>query len=422
MVAVSRNRRQPTVGAAKRSTSRSSKCASRRASENRPADLVRRERSEPVERELLDREAREDAPEHDGAAHRRVVLAAAAREVPHEPTREAVAGAGRVEDGRERDRRRGEDLVAREEERPVLAPLDDHRARAEGEDPAGRLDDVVLLGELARLGVVHEQEIHPLQRPEQALALRRDPEVHGVARDEPRSADLVEHGPLQIGVDVAEKDVLRVAIMGGQLRVELGEHVELRVEGVRGVEVELVAALPAERAPGAADEPGEVDAARAEEARRAPPGSPRPPPPRRGSGRRSSSRRRSTTPSPRARRRASRTAFRGSRARPIRRRAAACGTFPSGAPPARCLRSAPLGTPSTLPWWERRGSRERRCARRGSRLRLPQSERGPGGARAPAASPPERVSPRTYWPREGSARVSPRLNGRRGRSPSVAHP
>ena len=48
-------------------------------------------------------------------------------------------------------------------------------------------------------------------------------------------------------------------IVGGQLRAELGEHVELRVERVRGVEVELVAALPAEGPPGPADEPGEVD-------------------------------------------------------------------------------------------------------------------------------------------------------------------
>ena len=123
------------------------------------------------------------------------------------PAKLSPAPVGSNTDG-ERARRGGEDLVAGEEQRAVLAALHDHGARAEAEDLPRRLHDVVLAGELARLGVVHEEQVHALQRLEQALALRGDPEVHRVARDEARRAHLVEHRALQVRVDVAEEDVL----------------------------------------------------------------------------------------------------------------------------------------------------------------------------------------------------------------------
>src|SRR6266540_4326503 len=66
------------------------------------ADLVVAERLQPLERELLHREARQHAAQHDRAAHHVRLLAPGAGQVSHEPTCEAVSGAGRVEEGRQR--------------------------------------------------------------------------------------------------------------------------------------------------------------------------------------------------------------------------------------------------------------------------------------------------------------------------------
>src|SRR6266542_4481066 len=54
--------------------------------------------------------------------------------------------------------------------------------------------------------------------------------------------------------------------MRRQLGAELGEDVELGLERMRGVEIELVAPLPAEGPSGPAHQAGEVDVARSEEA------------------------------------------------------------------------------------------------------------------------------------------------------------
>ena len=104
----------------------------------------------------------------------------------------------------------------------------------------------MLAGQLAGLGVVDEEQVDPAQHLEQGLLLRGDPEVHGVGRHDPRRPHLVEHGELQLRVDVAEEDVARVAEGLGQLGAEVGEDVELGVEGVGLVQVELVAPRPAE--------------------------------------------------------------------------------------------------------------------------------------------------------------------------------
>ncbi len=123
----------------------------------------------------------------------------------------------------------------------------------------------MLAGQLAGLGVVDEEQVDPLQGAEQALPLGVDPEVHGVARHEPGCPHLVEHRVLQVRVDVAEEDEVGVAPGGREHRLEGGQHVELGVEGVRGVEVELVAPLPAEGLAGLPRQPGQVGPAGGEE-------------------------------------------------------------------------------------------------------------------------------------------------------------
>ena len=85
--------------------------------------------------------------------------------------------------------------------------------------------------------------------------------VHRVAGDEDRPLELVEHALLERGIDVGKEDVRRTADGGGDVRTEVGEHVQLERQRVPHVEVLVIPSRPAKRTPRPDLEPGEVDAA-----------------------------------------------------------------------------------------------------------------------------------------------------------------
>src|SRR6185437_15791595 len=171
-----------------------------------------------------------------------------ARQVADEAARERVAGAGRVHHVLEREAGRGEDAELVEEERAVLALLDDEPLRPATEDDPRRLADVVLPGELARLLVVDDEDVDAPQHLADQRRFAGDPEVHGVGDHEARALHLAEHVDLQGRVDVAEEHDGRGPVRRGDLRAELREHVELRVERSAVHEVGVVTPGPAERA------------------------------------------------------------------------------------------------------------------------------------------------------------------------------
>src|SRR5690606_19974032 len=107
--------------------------------------------------------------------------------------------------------------------------------------------------------------IYALEQPEQLRALALDPEVHGVTCDEARRAHLLEYFELEHGIDVAEEDPLGVAERVGDLRLEVREHAEPRLERLAAVQVEAVDARPAEALAGSLLETRQVDAALLEE-------------------------------------------------------------------------------------------------------------------------------------------------------------
>ena len=72
-------------------------------------------------------------------------------------------------------------------------------------------------------------------------------------------ATCVEHVELQPRIDVAEKDERRVAELLGNLRPEVREDAEVRLERFGDVEIVAVAAAPAERRALGVLEPREVD-------------------------------------------------------------------------------------------------------------------------------------------------------------------
>jgi hypothetical protein len=73
-----------------------------------------------------------------------------------------------------------------------------------------------------------------------------DPQVHRVQADDARIRALLAHLALQVGLDVGQEDHVRRPGRPRQLGLPVGEHVELRVVGVAGVEVVLVLARPEE--------------------------------------------------------------------------------------------------------------------------------------------------------------------------------
>src|SRR4030065_473028 len=87
--------------------------------------------------ERLHGEGGDRAPVHGRKPeiHVRELPVAAAGQIPHEPAREAVACARRVEDRLEGVRRGGEYLAVRQVKNPVFAALDHHSAWAPP-DPA----------------------------------------------------------------------------------------------------------------------------------------------------------------------------------------------------------------------------------------------------------------------------------------------
>ena len=137
----------------------------------------------------------------------------------------------------------------RNRDRAVLALLDQDDARALIEELARRHQDVVRPGILANLRVVHEDGVDLLDDFAQdrfGLGIS-DPEIHRVQADEFRLADLLEDVELQRRHDVRQIDELGVLIRLGQLRLEIGKDVELRVDRVGDVEVVAVVPDPAER-------------------------------------------------------------------------------------------------------------------------------------------------------------------------------
>jgi hypothetical protein len=67
-------------------------------------------------------------------------------------------------------------------------------------------DQAGFLGQFARLAVIEDEHVDPLEEVEQGGLGDVDPEVHRVGDDKLRFFHLVEHLQLQVGCDVGEED------------------------------------------------------------------------------------------------------------------------------------------------------------------------------------------------------------------------
>jgi hypothetical protein len=129
----------------------------------------------------------------------------AAVEVAEEAAREGVAGAGRVHDVLEHVAGDGEELVAGEKGRAVLASLGDDHLGTHIHRCAGRAGQIRLARQLADLGVVQQQAVDLGDRRLQRVPRRVEPEVHRVQAHELGSLTGSPDLELEIGLDVAEE-------------------------------------------------------------------------------------------------------------------------------------------------------------------------------------------------------------------------
>ena len=211
------------------------------------------QRLDPIGAEVLDVERGEHRPvrhrlAQDRGIEHRVACGPAAVEVAEEAAREAVPGAGRVSDVLEqvaRDReevilgRRGRRRTRRawRRSRPVPSPS---RAR-------GARRQVRLAGQLADLGVVEHQAIDLGDRRLQRLPRgrrARSSSSRGAANC--AWASTLGRWCWSSGSMFPRKSISDSLGCLGELRVEVGEDVELGVVGVGDVHVVLVVAAPEE--------------------------------------------------------------------------------------------------------------------------------------------------------------------------------
>ena len=240
---------------------------------------------------------------------------------------------------------------------------------------------------LARLLVVDDEQVDALEHLRQRSPSSPSIQKFIVSIATRRGLrTCVEHVELQRRVDVAEEQELRVAPRLGQPRLEVGEHVELRVERGARRQILRVAPLPAEGLALGALEAGRGRRRASRGTSGAAPGSPRRRPPPAGPARSTTPPSRRTKPSRRARHRARCRWPRPNRAPPSRRRPIPCSFLstpvfvhddaeplarrspespraPSSprAPPPTCTRTrAPRGCarprPSRSPWPATRSS------------------------------------------------------------------
>src|SRR6185503_14198626 len=111
-----------------------------------------------INRELLHRKGTHRRAVNHRSSHGAIIDGSGASEISNEAAGERIPCSRRIEHRLEWIRWGEEDVVFAEQKGSVLALLDDHVSGSSREDPARRLHEVHLFGELARLAIVQRDE------------------------------------------------------------------------------------------------------------------------------------------------------------------------------------------------------------------------------------------------------------------------
>ena len=172
----------------------------------------------------------------------------------------AIPSPGGVMNIFERIRRGTEEQVFAKKQTAVLALFNADVFRAEFQDSAARLDEAGFFHQLARLALIEDQAINPLQEFQDCIPRDFEPQIHRIRHNELWFLHLTQHVHLQLRRDIGEENKGGIPILGWQGRIELFEYVERNGQRPPIVHVPFVFAGPAKRRPRRNFEPLKVDA------------------------------------------------------------------------------------------------------------------------------------------------------------------
>ncbi|GBD35730.1 hypothetical protein HRbin36_00845 [bacterium HR36] len=82
---------------------------------------------------------------------------------------------------------------------------------------------------------------------QQSLALRFDPQIHGIGKDQLRPRHLFQHTQLQLGARIAQENVRQFPVNCRQSRIEIRQHVQMDFQRIAVIHVGVIPSPPVKR-------------------------------------------------------------------------------------------------------------------------------------------------------------------------------
>src|SRR5207302_10225672 len=137
---------------------------------------------------------------------------------------EGVSGAGRIEDCFERISGNRKVCVPGKHRRAVLAALYNQSLWSPRKNFSRRLDQLRLISQLTRFGVIDDHKINDFDRLLQGIAGSINPMIHRIKSHQFGIRKLFAHTSLQIRLNIAKKYQSRFSRSVRKLRLKAGKY------------------------------------------------------------------------------------------------------------------------------------------------------------------------------------------------------
>ena len=213
-------------------------------------DLARLQRSQSIEAERLEREARNNCPVGHRGLECLEVLPILPRQIPHEPAGETVTCAGGIDDDSlvERQRWDHRTTLGVREDCAMLSLFHHDKTRPEVENPLRAADRIAHTREFGGLRVIDDDAIDALQERHEVAVSGANPKVHRVGNDELPIGELLEESELHSWMGIAEEDKLGAAVALRNAWRRLLQHADFGEERLAPVDILEIATAPREGA------------------------------------------------------------------------------------------------------------------------------------------------------------------------------
>ena len=173
--------------------------------------------------------------ENHRSPHRRFVELVLAGKIAHKTSGKCVSGASGIKNRLERVGGDCKITVVGEQCGAVFATLYDQSLRTPRKYCAGGLDEIRDFRQLSRFRIVYDYDVYSLNRAEQRLRCRFNPEIHGIQGHQLSVRDLFAHASLQVRLYITQKNQPRAFRRLRKFWLEIGKDIQLSIERVRNV-------------------------------------------------------------------------------------------------------------------------------------------------------------------------------------------